>query len=135
VFETRVTAKSFAAQRLVIIRYWRTPTDDRNISILGQSRIGVLDRVKKEDLAFLKMMFQRRHVYEHNGGGVDQKYIDQSGDKSMRVGQAIRETRSNAERFCDLLQLLSQNLHEGFHSIVPVEETAVRMLRPDTIKS
>ena len=30
------------------------------------------------DVAFIRLMFQRRHVYEHNGGEVDQKYLDDS---------------------------------------------------------
>jgi hypothetical protein len=38
-------------------------------------------------------MFMRRHVYEHNGGEVDQQYLDASGDTTVRLKQHIRETR------------------------------------------
>lgn len=91
--------------------------------------IDVLAAVKDEDASFLKVMFQRRHVHEHKGGVVDQKYIDQSGDRSMRVGQVIREENESAIRFCDLVFGIAAQMHDGFHSILPLEPTAIKLLR------
>ncbi len=87
-----------------------------------------------DDLRFIKMMFQRRHVFEHKGGVADQMYLEQSGDTTARRGQAIRETRKNAERFANLLLVIATRFHEGFHAILPVEGTAIRVLKPEKVK-
>ena len=38
---------------------------------------------------FLFLMFQRRHLLEHNNGLVDQKYIDKTNDFGYKVGERI----------------------------------------------
>jgi hypothetical protein len=40
------------------------------------------------EIAAATRFFQRRHVYEHNGGEVDEKYLGDSGDTSVRLKQA-----------------------------------------------
>lgn len=81
--------------------------------------IDVLYRLSEEDIAFATIMFHRRHIYEHNGGEVDEKYIRDSGDTSVRLKQILRETREAAHRLAGLLVRIERNLHEGFHSIFP----------------
>ena len=46
--------------------------------------IDVLSGMPNDDREIAKRMFHRRHVYEHNGGEVDQAYLDMSGDTSVR---------------------------------------------------
>lgn len=41
------------------------------------------------ELHDMNILFQRRHLLEHNNGMVDQKYIDKSGDNSYVVGQRL----------------------------------------------
>jgi hypothetical protein len=36
-----------------------------------------------EDVPFVRMMMHRRHVFEHNAGVADQRYLDLSGDTSV----------------------------------------------------
>jgi hypothetical protein len=48
-------------------------------------------------------MFHRRHVYEHNGGEADAKYIVDSGDNSVRLKQALSETQQSVHQFADLI--------------------------------
>lgn len=43
----------------------------------------------KNELSFLNRMFQQRHVIEHNGGFVDEQYIQKSKDNSYIVGQRL----------------------------------------------
>jgi hypothetical protein len=50
-------------------------------------------------------MFHRRHVYEHNGGEVDQKYLDDSGDSLVKLKQHVHETRESVH---DLLVCLAK---------------------------
>jgi hypothetical protein len=89
--------------------------------------IRLLKEFKAEEVKFLNLMFHRRHVYEHCGGVADQRYLDEAGDESIRLGQALRETKSNAQRFGALLKNMAANLDEGFHQIFPPNETAVRV--------
>jgi hypothetical protein len=81
--------------------------------------IDVLHGIDPTDQAFIRLMFQRRHVYEHNGGQVDQTYLDQSGDTSVRLGQALRESPESIFRLTGLIQKMAGNLHDGFHELFP----------------
>jgi hypothetical protein len=89
--------------------------------------INTFKNLRQEDIDFAILMFHRRHVYEHNGGEVDEKYIRDSGDTSVRVKQVIRETREAAVRIADVVLQIGRNIHEGFHSIFPPEEMPVRI--------
>jgi hypothetical protein len=57
--------------------------------------INLFKGFEQGDMDFAILMFHRRHVYEHNGGEADQKYIDDSGDTSVRPKQALHETNEN----------------------------------------
>lgn len=79
-----------------------------------------------DDQAFATKMFCRRHVYEHNGGEVDQRYLDESGDQSVRLKQSIREDQANVFRLCNILERMAENLHEGFHELFPPIEGPIK---------
>jgi hypothetical protein len=83
--------------------------------------------VSSPDEAFIVLMFQRRHVYEHNGGEADERYITESGDTSVRPKQLLRDSRESVERLCDLLPTIASNFADGFHSIFPPEEKPVQI--------
>ena len=87
--------------------------------------IDILARVPDDDAGFLKLMFHRRHVYEHNGGEADAKYIADSGDISVRLKQTIRETRETAHRVVGLVAKVASNLHRGFHELFPPNQPAL----------
>jgi len=89
--------------------------------------INSFKKLRQEDIDFAILMFHRRHVYEHNGGEVDEKYIRDSGDTSVRVKQVIRETRETAVKIADVVLQMGRNIHEGFHCIFPSEEMPVRI--------
>lgn len=95
------------------------------IEVKAAFDIDVLDKLKPDDIAFATLMFHRRQVYEHNGGVVDEKYMTDSGDKSVRLGQEIRETQSSAHRLIGLVAKMAENLHRGFHDIFPPEAQPV----------
>ena len=72
-------------------------------------------------------MFFRRHVYEHNGGEADERYIkEDSGDTSVRVKQVIRESRETALKICELVMEIGKNMHAGFHEIFLPEEMPLK---------
>ena len=71
-------------------------------------------------------MFHRRHVYEHNGGEVDEKYLAESGDTTVRLKQSLREDPQSVHEFVGLLAKMSRNLHDGFHEIFPPETKPIK---------
>jgi hypothetical protein len=85
--------------------------------LIGGFDIDICEGLTDQDIAAAVRMFQRRHVYEHNGGEVDEKYLRDSGDTSVRLKQAIRETQTGVHEFANLVLRLARNLHRGFHDI------------------
>lgn len=83
--------------------------------------------ISEEDVAFAILMFHRRHVYEHNGGEVDQHYIDSSGDTSVRIKQALRETQESAHRTINIIAKMARNLHNVFHEIFPPDDKYIKL--------
>ena len=88
--------------------------------------IDIFDGIDAEGVSFAKLMFHRRHVYEHKGGEVDEKYIQDSGDNFVRPKQAIHETQESAHRIVAVVSKMAGNLHKGFHSILPADETVIK---------
>ena len=81
--------------------------------------IDIRGRVRSADWDRAVLMFHRRHVYEHNGGEVDQKYLDASGDTTVRLKQQIHETQQDAHDLLGSLTSMARNLHAGFHELFP----------------
>jgi hypothetical protein len=79
--------------------------------------------MKEAEFQFVSRMFFRRHVYEHNGGEVDQKYLEKSADNTVRLKQHIHETMEDAHSLLGSLVKMARNLHRGFHILIsPVPE-------------
>jgi uncharacterized Zn finger protein (UPF0148 family) len=55
----------------------------------AQAGVGYADILTGSELARLKMLFQRRHLLAHSDGIVDQRYVNESGDTTYKVGQRI----------------------------------------------
>lgn len=88
--------------------------------------INICDGMKDAEIANTKLMFHRRHIYEHNGGEVDQRYLDNSGDTTVRLKQVIRETREAAHALLGALVKMARNLHAGFHGLIEVVDAPIR---------
>ena len=88
--------------------------------------IDICAGIKDAEIAKVKLMFYRRHIYEHNGGEVDQKYLDNSGDTTVRLKQVIRETQEGAHSLLGSLVKMARNLHNGFHELIEVEDGPIR---------
>lgn len=81
--------------------------------------IDICAGMKDDEIEFATRMFHRRHVYEHNGGEVDERYLKESGDTTVRLKQHIRETQQDGHRLLNSLVKLARNLHKGFHEVIP----------------
>jgi hypothetical protein len=89
--------------------------------------IDLLAGFKGDGAEFLHRMLCRRHVHEHNGGEVDEKYLRDSGDTTVRIKQALRETPPEIMRTMALLVDVAKNLHNGFHDIFEPQEMPIRI--------
>jgi hypothetical protein len=85
--------------------------------LIGGFDIDICEGMTEAEIATATRFFQRRHVYEHSGGEVDEKYLRDSGDASVRLKQTIRETQAGVHEFANLTSRMARNLHRGFHDI------------------
>lgn len=81
--------------------------------------IDVCAGLNENECRSVALMFHRRHVYEHNGGEVDQKYLDDSGDTTVRLKQHIHETPQGVHNLLSSLVKMARNIHGTFHEIFP----------------
>jgi len=81
--------------------------------------IDMVSGIKDAEWSSIVRMFHRRHVYEHNGGEVDQKYLNDSGDISVKLKQHIHETKEGVHNLLGSLLKMVRNLHVGFHELLP----------------
>ena len=75
---------------------------------------GYEEWLSQEDMTDLNMLFQQRHIIEHNNGIIDERYIHNSGDTSYKVGQRV------IVRNQDTLRLLNhiRKITDGLKSMV-----------------
>lgn len=64
------------------------------------------------ELKDMNLMFQRRHVYEHNGGIVNEKYIEKSADKSYLIGQRLVIHNGEVKDFITIVKKLADGLKQ-----------------------
>lgn len=88
--------------------------------------IDLFKDIDSSNEAFIVRMFLRRHVYEHNGGEVDERYIKESGDASVQPKQRIRETSESTLRAASLIEKLGYNFKVGFDEIFPPVEMPIQ---------
>jgi len=73
---------------------------------------GYCDFLSPNELARLKILFQRRHVLSHRQGIVDDAYLAKSGDRSYSPGQRLVVRAADVLELCDLLGQLANGLRE-----------------------
>jgi hypothetical protein len=69
--------------------------------------------VPSSDLPFIKKMIQKRHILMHNGGIVDQEYLDLSRDAQVRLNERIRIRSNEAKHFIERVRELATNLMDN----------------------
>jgi len=79
--------------------------------------INLFKSVSQADREFLNKMFNRRHILTHNGGRVDQEYLDRTSDTEVRLHQKIVVRSREIARLLPLLKAMAMNLFQGYESI------------------
>lgn len=77
----------------------------------------ILKGISPEDRGFMDKMFNRRHVFTHNAGKVDQEYLKKTGDTTVRLNEKIRLRSNEIKRLIPLVRQVANNLIEGYESI------------------
>ncbi len=84
-------------------------------------------RAMPTDRDFVKKMFFRRHVYEHDGGVATQRYVEESGDVGIEKGDLIRETPENAHRLIGCLNRMISTFENDFHEMFKPEALCIEI--------
>lgn len=75
--------------------------DDTTELYVEHAGIDVVELAGAERWERLKRAFGRRHVLTHNGGIVDQKFLDRVPDSGLKLGQRLVIHRADAARALD----------------------------------
>lgn len=78
-----------------------------------------------DDREFVLMMFFRRHVYEHDGGVITKRYVENSGDAQAEEGILLRETAENAHKLIGCLNRMIVTLEHDFHEMFERESFCI----------
>lgn len=79
--------------------------------------IDLFEGVSPQDQEFINKMFNRRHVFTHHGGRIDQEYIDNTGDTTVRINQTIRFKSNEVKRLIPVVRKCSENFINGYENI------------------
>lgn len=66
--------------------------------------------LSSDEINRMNVLFQRRHIIEHNGGIVDERYLAQSNDTTYNIGQRIIVHVADAKELLDIIRKLSTGL-------------------------
>lgn len=58
----------------------------------------------------MNLVFQKRHIIEHNGGMIDEMYIKKSNDTNYCVGQRIVIHNEDTMRLIQIIKKLNNGL-------------------------
>ena len=71
---------------------------------------GYNEWLTKQEIERMNLLFQRRHIIEHNAGMVDEKYLEKSLDTAYVVGQRIIVRKEDAKELLRIIKKLSMGL-------------------------
>ncbi len=77
----------------------------------------ILNNILHEDRDFMNKMFNRRHLITHKANVVDQEYLNNTNDSSVKLNQAIRIRSKEIEKLLHLVKKAAINLIEGIESM------------------
>ncbi|WP_045523082.1 hypothetical protein [Neobacillus niacini] len=79
--------------------------------------IDFLKGISNEDRLFISRCFHRRHILTHNAGVVDEKYIKNTEDTTVRLNQKIYVEKDEAIKLISLMRTIAKKLFDGYESI------------------
>ena len=79
--------------------------------------LDLFESLSPADITFLDLMVHRRHVFVHNSGRIDQKYLDATRDGTVRLNQVITVRSEEIRRLIRILRQCAKNLFAGYEAI------------------
>lgn len=103
----------------------RTETEKINFQRLAEAErlldlyfgVNATEGLETSDTEFLNLMVNRRHILIHEGGRVDERYLRQTKDSSVRLNETIKVAKNDVERTQYLLHHCAMNLLKAWTSI------------------
>ena len=108
--------QKFAESRFISLSDKKVRVNDFQIVEKGSSLFrdncgeGYEEWLSDDENREMNLMFQRRHIYEHNNGIVDEKYIQNSGDTVYTIGQRLIVHDSDALHLLEIIRKLGNGL-------------------------
>jgi hypothetical protein len=72
--------------------------------------VGYDEWLLPREIDALKILYQKRHLFAHQEGIVDDRYVQRSGDTTYKPGQRIVVSRGDIEALLELLEKLGRGL-------------------------
>lgn len=85
--------------------------------------VDLLRGLSQDENEFLNLMLQRRHICIHNGGRVDQHYLEKTSDSTVILNQVVRITNSDILKLTPILRKCANNLIAGFLDVFDLEDS------------
>lgn len=69
-----------------------------------------LECITQDEYIYIFLMFQKRHILEHNDGIVDEKYIEKTNDLEYEVNQRLIITHKSVSSFIRIITKLIKGI-------------------------
>lgn len=73
---------------------------------------GYADYINKDEYSIVELMFQRRHILEHNNGIIDERYLQKTNDTKNRLGARLVVQRESILNFLKIIIQLVEQLQK-----------------------
>jgi len=70
-----------------------------------------------DDKTFLNCSFNRRHLFTHKSGVVDDDYLRRTGDTTVRLGQKLSISSEEVKKLLGLVKVMGRKFFSGYESI------------------
>lgn len=84
--------------------------DKGNALFLEATGKGYSTWITESEIDTMNVMFQRRHLLEHNVGIVDSKYLEKSNDDTYVLGQRLVINSSDTENLIEIIKKLGHGI-------------------------
>jgi hypothetical protein len=78
--------------------------------------IQIIKDISQDDQNYLNKMFNRRHLFTHNSGRVDQEYLNNTKD-NLKLNQTVKVRSNEIYRLLNIIEKCSTNLLDGCDAI------------------
>ena len=71
---------------------------------------GYLEWITQDEYNYLSLMFQKRHILEHNDGIIDKKYLEKTNDLEYGINQRLVITHKDVSIFISIIMKLTNGI-------------------------